>query len=168
MVYNICIIYIYIYILYRREYCAFSKNGIESMLIEIQCRLFDIGSAIATPIASSSEDKLAYVKFSSSFTSELEKWIDELDLQLPPLKNFVIPSGGLSSVHLNYARTICRRTERSVVPLIESKWSVCLLYIHTYAHTIIRSTWFIIQRTSFIYYHSACPNIHIRYYTNSF
>ncbi len=115
--------YIYMH-LYRREYCALTNNGIASMLIEIQCRLFDIGSAIATPIASSSEDKLAYVKFSNTFTSDLEKCIDELDIQLPPLKNFVIPSGGLSSVYLNHARTICRRAERSVVPLIESKWSV--------------------------------------------
>ena len=101
------------------------------MLIEIQCRLFDIGSAIATPMSTSSEDKLAYVKFSSAFTSELEKCIDELDVQLPPLKNFVIPSGGLSSVYLNHARTICRRAERSVVLLIESKWSFAFVHTRT-------------------------------------
>jgi cob(I)alamin adenosyltransferase len=101
-----------------REYCAISGNGIDTMLVEIQCRLFDIGSAIATPIENSSQEKLAYVQFSPKFTIQLEKWIDELDSQLPPLKNFVIPSGGFSSVYLNLARTVCRRAERSVVPLV--------------------------------------------------
>ncbi len=60
-------------------------------LIEIQSRLFDLGAAIATPVQTSSESKLAYTEFSSSHTSKLEHWIDELDSQLPPLKNFVIP-----------------------------------------------------------------------------
>ncbi len=103
-----------------REHCAIAKNGLEPMLIEIQNRLFDVGSAIATPLDRSAADKLAYTQFSSRFTEQLEKWIDELDSQLPPLKNFVIPSGGMSSVHLNLARAICRRAERSVVPLVAS------------------------------------------------
>lgn len=60
-------------------------------LIEIQCRLFDVGAAIATPIQGSSEDKLSYTKFPAVHTSNVEEWIDQLDAELPPLTNFVIP-----------------------------------------------------------------------------
>ncbi|KAJ1395390.1 Adenosylcobalamin biosynthesis, ATP:cob(I)alamin adenosyltransferase-like protein, partial [Ochromonadaceae sp. CCMP2298] len=89
-------------------------------LTSIQCRLFDLGAAVATPFtSSSSEDKRAFTRFEKHHTEGLEKVIDELDAQLPPLTNFVIPSGGLSSLHLNLARTVCRRAERSAVPLVE-------------------------------------------------
>lgn len=74
-----------------REYSNASNNGLEDQLIEIQCRLFDLGAAVATPIDNSSSTKLTLTKFDESNTKILEKWIDELDAQLPPLKNFVIP-----------------------------------------------------------------------------
>ena len=74
-----------------REYCHMSNNGLEDKLVEIQCRLFDLGAAVATPVPASSADKLSRTQFDASNTRILEKWIDALDSQLPPLKNFVIP-----------------------------------------------------------------------------
>ena len=48
---------------------------------------------------------------------EVEKWIDFLDAELPPLTRFILPSGGLASAHLHVARSVARRLERKVVPL---------------------------------------------------
>jgi cob(I)alamin adenosyltransferase len=104
-----------------REHCAASHNGLEGYLVEIQSRLFDLGAAVATPKANSSEEKKKYTAFDPRFTSEVESWIDALDATLPPLTNFVIPSGGLSCTHLNLARAICRRAERAVVPLVQAE-----------------------------------------------
>lgn len=76
-------------------------------LEEIQARLIDLGAQVATPRKSDEEQekKIAHTSFDPKCISELEKWIDEMDLVLPPLKNFILPSGGFaaSSLHLgNY------------------------------------------------------------------
>ena len=80
----------------------------------------DIGSVIATPVETTkSEDKLSRVKFNAEeYTAHIEKWIDEMDEVLEPLKNFILPSGGFTSSQLHVARTVCRRSERDVVSLI--------------------------------------------------
>jgi cob(I)alamin adenosyltransferase len=104
-----------------REHCHTNDNGLNSQLVEIQSRLFDLGAAVATPQNNSNADKIAYTLFDSRHTSKLEEWIDHLDSQLPPLTTFIVPSGGLSSTHLHLARVICRRAERAVVPLVDEE-----------------------------------------------
>jgi len=104
-----------------REFCEQSDNGLADTLAEIQSRIFDLGAAVATPVQTSSEDKRTYTSFPPHFTRELERRIDIMDESLPPLTNFVIPSGGMSSTHLNLARTVCRRAERAVVPLVRDE-----------------------------------------------
>jgi len=47
----------------------------------------------------------------------LERSLDELNQSLTPLKEFILPGGGLASSHCHVARAICRRTERSLVAL---------------------------------------------------
>ena len=86
----------------------------------VQSRLLDLGSAVATPLTQSSEKRLARTSFDDggSSTALLEQWIDEMDAQLPPLRNFILPGGGLAAASLHVARSVCRRAERAVVPLV--------------------------------------------------
>ena len=49
----------------------------------------------------------------------LERSIDRLDAELPPLTRFVLPGGSPLAAQLHFARTVCRRAERRVTALAE-------------------------------------------------
>ncbi|KAM3569040.1 hypothetical protein VYU27_008855 [Nannochloropsis oceanica] len=100
---------------------AITKSALGGPLCQIQSRLLDLGAAIATPAQTSDDHKRERTRFDPTHVKKVEEWIDELDGRLPPLKNFILPSGGLCSAHLHLARTICRRAERSVIPLVNSE-----------------------------------------------
>lgn len=91
-------------------------------LAELQSRLLDTGSAIATPQTSGKAGagaKQARAAFAAAreCTGALEDWIDAMDAELPPLRNFILPSGGPAASALHVARSVCRRAERAAVPL---------------------------------------------------
>lgn len=50
-------------------------------------------------------------------TEQFEQFIDKLDAQLPPLKEFIIPGGNAGAAALDIARTVTRRAERQVLRL---------------------------------------------------
>ena len=82
--------------------------------------MIDVGSHVATPRQSDAEEndkKLAHTLFDEENALTLESWIDALDEKLPPLRNFILPSGGMTASQLHVARTVCRRAERNLVPL---------------------------------------------------
>ena len=90
---------------------------------EIQARLIDLGSHVATPSSSEkrgTDQKVQHTLFDNENIQNLEKWIDEMDEHLPALTNFILPSGGLAASQLHVARTVCRRTERTLVPLYQN------------------------------------------------
>ncbi|GBF91190.1 hypothetical protein Rsub_04859 [Raphidocelis subcapitata] len=101
-----------------REFCAPELHGaLAAQLAHLQSRLLDVGSAVATPAGAASERQLARVQFDAAETVRLEAWIDSMDEQLPPLRNFILPSGGRAASLLHLSRAVCRRAERAVAPL---------------------------------------------------
>lgn len=86
----------------------------KSILVEIQDRLFTIGSILATEPGNT---KVKVPSLSLEDVTLLEKEIDAMDAQLPPMKSFVLPGGHQSVSFCHVARTVCRRAERLVIAL---------------------------------------------------
>lgn len=87
-------------------------------LIEIQDRLFTIGSILATEPGN---DKVKIPALHEEDVVRVEKEIDSMDSTLAPMKSFVLP-GGHSSVSVGHiTRTVCRRAERLVIRLHEQE-----------------------------------------------
>lgn len=101
-----------------------SKEGQDFLtLVEflewVQMRLLDAGSHCATPLTSSSSVLLERVKFPEDSLKTIEKYVDELDYQLPRLHSFILPGGGIAACQMHICRTISRKCERYLVGLIE-------------------------------------------------
>eukprot|EP01132_Coremiostelium_polycephalum_P009890 gene9890-12132_t len=104
------------------EYSIIDSNGLEEYLERIISLMLDLGACVAVPLDNSKDSIIERTKFDESHTKKLEEWIDLLDSQLPPLKNFIIPARvGLCATNLHLARAICRRAEREIVCLTHHK-----------------------------------------------
>ncbi len=94
---------------------AFNENAeIDSILGQIQDRLFVLGADLATPVNSRNASA---PRISAGDISSIERAIDEIELKLDPLKSFVLPGGSKAASLLHFARTVCRRAERRAVTL---------------------------------------------------
>ncbi|XP_069788827.1 corrinoid adenosyltransferase MMAB isoform X2 [Narcine bancroftii] len=102
------------------EFCLEQGHDFIEELYKIQCALQDVGSNVATPISSARESHLRRTSFSERPVIDLEQWIDRYAVQLPPLTNFILPSGGKCSAALHLARSICRRAERSMISIVRA------------------------------------------------
>ncbi len=94
---------------------------IHEQLEMIQHALFDVGAALATPRTCHEDKKLEKTRFDYESIELLEKWIDAMDAQLPPLNTFILPGGHPAGASLHLSRSIIRRAERLVIPLFEQE-----------------------------------------------
>jgi cob(I)alamin adenosyltransferase len=109
---------------------AANLSVIGIILSTVQSRMFDIGADLATPEGATNEARIR--RIDEPHVAEIEGWIDQIDGQNEPLRNFVMPGGSEMAARLHMARTICRRAERLIVGLAhtESVGEPLLRYIN--------------------------------------
>ncbi len=86
-------------------------SEIRVCLFRLQNELFQLGAELATPSGSA----LALSCIQSFHVDAIEKEIDAMQLELPPLKTFILPGGTHGSAWVHFARTVSRRAERELV-----------------------------------------------------
>jgi cob(I)alamin adenosyltransferase len=94
--------------------CEALPAAVEQTLNRVQSELFSVGAELATP----EPEKHGMALIGESHIAALERAIDELDAQLLPLKQFILPAGCRGAALLHLARGICRRAERRVVTFV--------------------------------------------------
>jgi cob(I)alamin adenosyltransferase len=85
----------------------------DALLDAVQHDLFVLGGDLAAP----GETRYPVPRIEPAHTTALERAIDGLDADLPPLKHFILPGGTGGAAALHLARTVVRRAERLTVEL---------------------------------------------------
>jgi len=85
------------------------------MLARIQHDLFDLGADLCTP--EGGERGQNALRIIEPQVERLEREIDAMNADLPPLDSFILPGGSPLAAALHLARTITRRAERLVAAL---------------------------------------------------
>lgn len=101
--------------------------NIQSVLSEVQDRLFTIGSALACD--PEKETKLKIPDLHMSDIILLENEIDKMNEVLQEMKSFILPGGHITVSNIHIARTVCRRAERCCVRMMKKEQEVAELII---------------------------------------
>jgi cob(I)alamin adenosyltransferase len=81
---------------------------VRALLVAVQHQLFDLGGELCIP---------GHAAIFDADIDRLEQALDGFNADLPALKDFILPGGGLAAAHCHVARTMCRRAERETVTL---------------------------------------------------
>jgi cob(I)alamin adenosyltransferase len=95
-------------------------------LSRVQHRLFDVGGELCLP------GQPSPCAVGTEQIEELEAALEELNADLPPLREFILPGGSPAAAACHLARTICRRAERRLVSLgkIENLNPAGIMYLN--------------------------------------
>ena len=91
-------------------------DDIAAVLTTVQKDLFAVGARLADP-SSRIAERVTKAAVTAGQIELLERTIDRLEAELPPLRRFILPGGSPAGALLHLARTVCRRAERRVVAL---------------------------------------------------
>ena len=102
---------------------------LDEALAQLQRDLFALGAQLADP-----GDKIAVrvtkATIGDDDVDRLERLIDDLESELPPLRRFILPGGAAAGAALHVARTVCRRAERRIVSLQPPPDAVLVRYVN--------------------------------------
>ena len=102
-------------------------DDMAKILTEIQNDLFLVGADLSNPNLNDIKNRV-----SLEMIEKLEQHIDEFEVELPPLTNFILPGGDSFAAQLHYVRTVVRRAESLTVKLSEKDEinSNCIKYLN--------------------------------------
>lgn len=83
---------------------------VAAVLLHIQNDLFDVGADLSTPVEPN--PKHPPLRVTHEYVDRLEKWCDDYNDELEPLRSFILNGGSPAAAHLHVARTVARRAER--------------------------------------------------------
>jgi cob(I)alamin adenosyltransferase len=84
------------------------SDAVREALTQIQHDLFDLGGELCIPGMAMVHD---------ADVDRLETTLDGFNADLPALKDFILPGGGMPAACCHVSRTVCRRAERDVISL---------------------------------------------------
>jgi cob(I)alamin adenosyltransferase len=85
-----------------------ADDAYDHLIAAMQHDLFDLGGELSIP---------GYQMLTDQRITWLEQQLDEINADLPPLKNFILPGGNKAGACCQLARAVCRRAERDMVTL---------------------------------------------------
>src|SRR5262245_1388801 len=88
-------------------------------LRRIQNELFHCGADLCVPEAAKAARPGPRIE--QRHVEALERLMDDLSEELPPLENFILPGGSRAAAELHVARAVCRNAERAVLRLAEQE-----------------------------------------------
>lgn len=83
-------------------------DAVREVLIGVQHQLFDLGGELCIP---------GHAAINDADIDHLEQRLDAFNADLPALREFILPGGGMAAAQCHVARTVCRRAERRLVTL---------------------------------------------------
>ena len=92
-----------------------TEERLDGILKDFQSLLIVSGSEVTNV---QNDERLPFI--TDANITDLENLIDELEEEIPPLTQFILPAGEKVSAHLHLARTVSRKVERRLVTLQET------------------------------------------------
>jgi len=102
---------------------------LDSELLAIPRDLFALGAQLADP-ADKPAARVSKAVIADEHVTRLERLIDRVDADVPPLRRFILPGGSPAGAALHVARTVCHRAERRIVSLTPPVDPVLLRYVN--------------------------------------
>ncbi len=91
-----------------------ADEPLKAILAQYQHDLFDLGGELAV-----ADDN--YRVITTEIIDAMEVQLDQLNAELPPLEEFILPGGNRAAALCHQARSICRRAERRIVELAQQE-----------------------------------------------